>query len=105
MANLKSTIVIPGTTDTIGYTVPASGVNSVKVCEIFFSNISASSTKYSVSLVKSGGTKATLIPLTALTAGECNQLILSTFLQPGDAISIVTDTANSINAIISYVEL
>ena len=86
------------------YTVPGT-VNGGILKEIIFSNATNAIVKYSMIIVKNGGPTVTIIPSTKLLPYECNPASMSTFLQPGDIVQVFSDTASSVDTLLSYVEV
>ena len=105
MAALKSK-VFPNiaTAKTTIHTVPADIANS-KVSEIIFANKTESEVTYQMFVKKYDGVEVVILPTTLLHANESQRHPTSIFLTAGDSVSIACSAADSIDVMLSYVEL
>jgi hypothetical protein len=105
MAALKSK-VFPNieTTKATIHTVPDNIANS-KVSEIIFANKTTEEVTYQMFVKKHDGTEVVVMPSSLLRANESHHISTSIFLNAGDSVAVLADTANSIDVMLSYVEL
>lgn len=96
-----------GTSIATIYTCPSS--TQTTVIGLSLANISGSSVEATVTLVKNGGTPTLhLVKDVPLPTGSTTVIVggdQKLVLESGDSVKVVSDTNNSVDAIISYLEI
>lgn len=86
--------------------VLADDTNGAKITEIIASNKSSAQIKVSIRIYKASlNDIVTIIPPMTFIANEGKVIPLATILEPGDKVLAETNAANSVDVLISVIEL